>query len=461
MMQASGTSSSNSSFSKKQLVQQRTTTTDSEPTISYPLVKLPHPFLTEYCITPNTTTPATLTLKHLSQPAEGTPLTFSLHNDSLSFLPLAFLPSGQVPKKADNTSWARARRAPFTQFAWTNDAAPSLAQIWNLIHAIYLTHPAIEYFRLTLSGTKNALIRKELLTTGLAVPHPKLWGFDKEKRNVGDETDFTDELLVLRATFWQGAGSPAGPRPIWACSSDHQPAFLKPILAAKSGQGEDRVPSSLYPPFPHTQHFTMSFPAAPVYALHPVRAPKPTPGSIVYSRYIPSLNEHFSLEALDWEDEEHVKLFNEWQNDERVAEGWNERGTIEEHTAYLKGLGEDPHVLCLFGRFEGVRMAYFELYWAAVSSSSLFSISDLNCRDSHISVPLCLDVHPPIFVEYFANTKTGRSFRRPLFPLSIRTWPPLPSRQSPVPRPRARECMVQFVYPLLLPRRAAYHACGR
>jgi hypothetical protein len=37
-------------------------------------------------------------------------------------------------------------------------------QSFVVIHAIYLGHPTIEYFRLTLSGAGQEVIRNELLT---------------------------------------------------------------------------------------------------------------------------------------------------------------------------------------------------------------------------------------------------------------------------------------------------------
>ncbi|EGU74748.1 hypothetical protein FOXB_14736, partial [Fusarium oxysporum f. sp. conglutinans Fo5176] len=97
---------------------------------------------------------------------------------------------------------------------------------------------------------------------------------------------------------------------------------------------------------------------------HPRRTPKPAAGSYIYSRYIPSLDEHFNLVALDYENPEHLGLFNTWQNDPRVAAGWMETGTLDEHRTYLKNIHDDPHQFAVLGYFNDTPFAYFELYWA-------------------------------------------------------------------------------------------------
>jgi hypothetical protein len=215
-----------------------------------------------------------------------------------------------------------------------------------VVHAIYLAHPTHEHFRLTLEGEGKDVLREALLATGLAIQHPK-----PRTKTVSDEKD---KLLILRSAFWQGAASPAGARPIWVAGdgTDGHLGLQKPLAE--------------YPIMPEHIQITNNFPEEPVYTRHPTRRPKPCPGSIVYSRYIPELNEHFSLEAVDWQNQEHLELFNKWQNDPRVAAGWNETGTLDQHRAYLRKLHLDPHVLCLFGRFDGARFAYYELYWAKV-----------------------------------------------------------------------------------------------
>ncbi|KAF2136000.1 uncharacterized protein K452DRAFT_322710 [Aplosporella prunicola CBS 121167] len=334
-MSSSNTSSSSSSSPARQ----------QKP---YPLVKLPHPFLTVYRVQPvagKTTTPATLALVHEQQPANGRAPPQPLHHAALTFRDLAFPPAAACPPLNNNSAWARARRAAQTTLAWTGSAAPSLGAVWNVAHALFLAYPERESLRLTLQGANSGVIRQELIATGLCVAHPAPW-------RPGDDLSATypDELLLLRAAFWQGAASPAGPRPIWV-----------------TGTGTDgalRTPLAQVPPMPELWTHTMKFPAEPVYAKHPVRRPKPAVRSIVYSRYIPEVEEHFSLEVVDWQSEDHVRLFNTWQNDPRVAKGWNETGTMDQHREYLRRLHEDPHVLCLFGRFDDERFSYYEIYWA-------------------------------------------------------------------------------------------------
>ncbi|KAK4119472.1 mating factor A secretion protein STE6-like protein [Parathielavia appendiculata] len=327
----------------------------STPASNYPPVKLPHPFLTSYRVqTVAQSIPAKLVLTFdEQQPEHGRPLQEPLHIDSLFWLDLTPPPQNERPPIADNSPWARARRSPSTVFTWTGAGAPSLGPVWNVVHAIYLAYPTHEYFRVTLAGEGKDLLKDTLLATGLAIEHPKpRW--DARGPPAGTKMPVVTgeaELLVLRSSFWQGAASPMGPRPIWVVGDGTDSHLLKSLAD--------------FPIMPENFQITNKFPdGEPVFTRHPIRRPKPQPGSIVYSRYVPELDTHFSLEAVDWQNKEHLELFNKWQNDPRVAAGWNETGTLDQHREYLRKLHFDPHVLCLFGRFDDSRFAYFELYWA-------------------------------------------------------------------------------------------------
>ena len=65
---------------------------------------------------------------------------------------------------------------------------------------------------------------------------------------------------------------------------------------------------------------------------HPAR-PKPLNGEL-YRRYIPELNAVLTLEGLDVD--KHLTLFNKWQNTKRVANFWEQTGSLEEHKFYLE-----------------------------------------------------------------------------------------------------------------------------
>lgn len=389
----------------------------TRPKGEYPPVKLPYPFLTTYRVQRVSEKSPRLFLTLQDQPAKGRALPQPLHSDKLSWVDLTLPSESERPPISDNSPWARARRSPSTNFQWEGEAPPSLAQVWNVVHAIYLCHPANEYFRVTLAGEGADTVRDELLATGLGVHHPK----SRQPRDDAAAKQGDGELLILRSSFWQGAASPTGPRPIWVVGENTDKSL--------------RTPLAQYPVMPENYQITNRFPDEPVYTRHPVRRPKPYPGSIAYSRYIVECDMHFSLEVIDWQNDEHLRLFNTWQNDPRVAKGWNETGTLDQHREYLRKLHFDPHVLCLFGRFDETRFAYYELYWAKVSTAT------------H-NLPLFHDISdmPPL----------GGPLRRPLRRRPLRPRPALPGRRRLVPRRGARQRVVLELHPLLLPGRPAH-----
>ncbi|KAF2259741.1 hypothetical protein CC78DRAFT_474628 [Lojkania enalia] len=311
--------------------------TPAEPMI----LKLPHPYLTAYEITKIASKKKPVRYQILLSAAErnanGIQLLTDLHNNAVSFSDIAFLAEDQAPPTGDNSSWARARRAPYSNISWDGDP-PTAAQLWLVSYALITLHPLVESIRITFPSAGALTLIAELSSAGLFVPHPR--GSNASAPHDGH--------LLLRGTFWQGAGSPFGPRPVWAPRLDSN---NNPI-------------TTQYPVFPFQTAPNTLYPALPRHTSHPVREPKPTPNSIIYSRWIPHLKEHFTMVALDYQNEKHLNLFHVWQNDPRVAAGWNETGTLEQHREYLKKLHEDPHVLTMFAAFNGKLFAYFEVYWA-------------------------------------------------------------------------------------------------
>jgi hypothetical protein len=322
---------------------------------------LPHPFLTRYFAESTSTgqttrkivcAPAAAQAKTQSQPP------FLLHNGALSF---SNLEKGHNIPEADNTPWARTRRSPSTTFAWTSVEPPTIAQLWLLVYSLFTVHHTEEAIRLILVGTQTDLIREELIAVGLAIVHPVPINTTPATETWVDLR--SREVVLLRSSFWQGAGSPFGQKSAWL-----------PL-----GNDTSRQPLHTFPLFPTTQTLTTKFPSARVHTLHPIRPTKPTPGSIIYSRYIPHLNENFSMIALDYTSSEHLQLFHTWQNDPRVAAGWNETGTLDQHRKYLKDLHDDPHTLTMLALFEDIPFAYFEVYWAKVNSPLFFPHSHPAC----------------------------------------------------------------------------------
>jgi hypothetical protein len=214
-----------------------------------------------------------------------------------------------------------------------------------LIYVIFTIRPDEELFRLRIHGLGADSLATQLKTVALVIDHP----LPSKGGEVG-VAEIPEELLVLRGSFWQGAGSPFGPRPIW-------------VLDDKDVSPEYRISS--YPLTPLDYTMTVDPPTSLCW--HPRRPVKPRPGSVIYSRYIPHLRENFSMVALDPENQEHLQLFHQWQNDPRVSQGWNQTGTLDQHRDYLRRVHDDPHQVAILARFEDTYFAYFEVYWAKVS----------------------------------------------------------------------------------------------
>lgn len=328
---------------------------------SDPIIRLPHPYHTAYFATPSsssTTTSSSAKLYQLTTAptasssssssttdtnTDTAPLLEALHNASLYFTEPEDLKSSERPPESNNTAWARARRSPAASFHWDGDSAPTLGQAWLLIYVLFTLRPEAETIRLRLVGTSTSTgtsgadgLADQLRATVLAINHPL-----GTSHNLGLPSD---ELVLLRAAFWQGAGSPFGARSVWVPSDQPGTTYASQAL----------------PPLTHV--LTDEPGAALVW--HARRAPKPRPGTTLYSRWVPHLQETFSMVALDYTDPAHLHLFHTWQNDPRVSQGWNETGTEAQHREYLRKMHQDPHQFAVLAAFDGVFFAYFEIYWA-------------------------------------------------------------------------------------------------
>ncbi|KAF5667579.1 hypothetical protein FHETE_5637 [Fusarium heterosporum] len=319
-------------------------------------VKLPHPYQVEYVVekasAPSGVNSPVYKLVQKSSTSEKS-LPFDIHNDGLVFSDPVDLKSSELPPQSNNSPWARARRSPCVAVYWDSTSAPSLEHIWLLAYALFTLRTSVESYRLELRGANATILGQQLTAVLLAIDHP-LKG--REKRQISENSD-ESLVLLLRSTFWQGAGSPFGPRPVWC-----------PVESPLSLPASNPLGSYPLTPLQNTTTITLAGdpddPERVQQSWHPVRPAKPAPGAVVYSRWIPHLNETFSMVSLDHTDTEHVRMFHEWQNDPRVSQGWNLTGTLEQHQEYLRKIHDDPHVIAILAKWDNTHFAYFEVYWA-------------------------------------------------------------------------------------------------
>lgn len=329
------------------------------------IIKLPHPYQTEYSIRKASGSDSAYFQIAVKPSASSKQPSFDLHNRKLRFTEPIDLKSSELPSQSNNGPWARARRSPSSSVQWDSAEAPTLAQAWLLLYVLFTVRPSMETLRLELRGSGALRLGQQLKDVLLAISHP----LPAKQQPTPPTSNDEDVVLALRSTFWQGAGSPFGPRPAWC--PDESPSSLTQPLGS-------------YPITP--LHNTMTIesagdpqdPGRQYQAWHPIRPAKPAPGAVIYSRWIPHLKETFSMVSLDWEDAEHLRLFHEWQNDPRVSQGWNETGTLDQHREYLRKIHVDPHQVAVLAKWDDVPFAYFEIYWAKASPrttsiSSLFS----------------------------------------------------------------------------------------
>jgi len=196
---------------------------------------------------------------------------------------------------------------------------------WAALYAFWVRQSEKEVIPLILDIPNADEILTYLTSTGLAFTPPD------------SQTRF--ELLLIRASFWQGAGAPV---------KRHWLQTLVPH------------PSVSTTPFPFFQSFTRG---EHVLTTHPLRPPKPAPGSVIYSRFIFTVNEHLRFIHIDANNPTHFETYARWQNSDRVNVGWRERGPDEKHRKYLADRLADPHIMGFIVEWNGEPAGYGEMSW--------------------------------------------------------------------------------------------------
>ncbi len=177
------------------------------------------------------------------------------------------------------------------------------------------------------AGAEAILARAEALTAA-----------DTRAHRIVAEADpaTADRLVALGAARRSADGIEILPGLLWQCASRWLP--------------------SPRPPFPEV--FT-----ATDGRRHPLRPE--TPEGTVYARTIPWLGQRLSFRTMSEPGD--AALFSAWMNDPRVAEIWQETGSLAAHEAYLARLRADPATLPLLACLDGKPFGYIELYWARES----------------------------------------------------------------------------------------------
>src|ERR1700712_1226400 len=135
---------------------------------------LPYPYFTRYSAAPVSKQPdsnSTWRLTPVASFSKSEP-SFELHSSSLIFSSISAGQSSVELPLSNNSQYARARRSPSISVAWTSEDAPTLAQVWLLIYAIFTVYHDEEQIRLTLVGRDTQTIKDELVAAGLAIAHP-------------------------------------------------------------------------------------------------------------------------------------------------------------------------------------------------------------------------------------------------------------------------------------------------
>lgn len=158
----------------------------------------------------------------------------------------------------------------------------------------------------------------------------------------------TDDLFLSRAAFWQGAGT----------HGYHPRGWLPPLSSSTRHAAS---------PFPLVQSFTRT---PLVISAHPLRPPKPLPGEVLYRRYCPNVKQTLEFTYFDFGQDgqvtPHLEALHKWHNDDRVNNGWNERGSLEQHRQYVHGVLNNPAVLPIMMSWDGELMGYLELVYVKV-----------------------------------------------------------------------------------------------
>ncbi|KAL1634667.1 hypothetical protein SLS58_010566 [Diplodia intermedia] len=219
---------------------------------------------------------------------------------------------------------------PVSRIFW-GKSRPSIGQAWLAAYGLITLYPSTDAFLITLQGDKSDDVANELCRVGLLAKSPS--------------TSTTADHYLFRGSFWQGAGSPFGPRPVW--------------LAANQS-ARQQTSAWEYPPPPLQQQYPSIHPddqptPSTTTLTTPLRPPKPAPGTPIYTRPIPSLPNapHLTLRVPDPTNASHIT----------AIDSWIPHGTRDAHESHLLAATRDASTLPVLAFLGATPLAYFELCW--------------------------------------------------------------------------------------------------
>jgi hypothetical protein len=241
----------------------------------------------------------------------------------------------------DNSLGQRSLRYAFAHLdldaitsAWSTEEKATLA--WVQLYIMVNMLPAEEAFNVAIDfePSKHDMI-ESLLVANLLIPHPIA-----SPKSAKEPAMF----IFQRSTFWQNA-FPFRHHPWLYTFGSRAPVDARyavpalPLMTVSSG------------------------------TYHPVRPRKPKASEgPLYTRHILELGQTLTFEPISSKDEEFVRLFTKWHNQDRVANGWRQRGTEQAQQSYLAGVEESASTLGLVGKWDGEPWGYVEIYWAKESN---------------------------------------------------------------------------------------------
>lgn len=311
-------------------------------------LRLPHPWYTTYTIKVGAYDDGLRQFQiQPTNPAEKAAHE-QLHKDDLFWTEPKADNNINTTTEADAPSsdlWTNQEPAPLSRIFWgKNSSRPSIGQVWLAAYGLVTLYPKTDAFAIQLQGPQSADVANELCRVGLLAKSPS---------SSSSPSSSAPDYFLFRGSFWQGAGSPFGSRPVW----------LPPASSAQNGEWE-------FPPLPlqhafqtdvviHRDHAAAADTIDAALST-PIRAPAPAPGTVVYSRWIPHLRAQLALSVLDAEDPKQVALY----------AAWHRHGTADRHAEYLRGLqhggagaGAAGAAIPLLATLDGRPAAYFEPYW--------------------------------------------------------------------------------------------------